>query len=89
MKNFFKSFTMLLIFLATGFMSYSCSDNDDDNNNGNNSPTLETPIFESISAKYEVINGDNIKSIELTESGNYVVILKNFSPSNNNNFFFT
>lgn len=87
MKNFFKSFPILLIFLATGFMSYSCSDNDDDNNNGNNSPTLETPVFESISAKYEVINGDNIKSIELTESGNYVVILKNFSPSNDNNYF--
>lgn len=80
----------MLALLAVGFMSYSCSEDDDDNDGGgtsSSSSTLETPAFESVSAKYEITNGGDIQSIELTESGNYVIVKNDYIPDYDNGIF--
>lgn len=61
----------MVMMLSAGVLS-SCSDDDD--NGGEGPITLETPAYESVSAKYEITSGGNgIQSIELTASGNYIV----------------
>ena len=56
----------------------ACSSDDDDNppadNTENPTTTLETPQYESVSAKYNITSASSdIKSIELTASGNYII----------------
>jgi len=76
----------LLLILASGLTFTACGDDDDDNNGqggngggavnwGQFSTKLPTPTYENVSAKYEVStdNSENISSIELTASGNYIV----------------
>ena len=61
----------IVMMLSAGVLS-SCSDDDE----GSVQPptNLETPAYESVSAKYEITSGGNgIQSIELTASGNYIV----------------
>lgn len=80
----------MLALLAVGFMSYSCSEDDDNDgggSTGSGSSTLEAPAFESVSAKYEITDGGDIQSIELTESGNYVIVTNDYVPDNGNGFF--
>lgn len=80
----------MLALLAVGFMSYSCSEDDDNDgggSTGSGSSTLEAPAFESVSAKYEITDGGDIQSIELTESGNYVIVTNDYVPDYDNGFF--
>lgn len=72
-----------MMFLSVGLFS-SCSSDDD--NETSEPINLETPAYESVSAKYNVTSGgDGISSIELTESGEYIVIFDNasYAPKQN------
>lgn len=70
----------IAICLTAGLLT-SCSDDDDNNGDDDDNPphqeiTLDTPKYESVSAKYEITSGGGgISSIELTASGNYVVTM--------------
>lgn len=79
---------VMAVLMSTSFTA--CSDDDDDEG-GSGSSTLTTPEFADVSAKYEITNGGDIASIELTESGNYVVIkdtyLANTAVNNENKTF--
>lgn len=86
-KNMFQAKTALMavamVLFAGGFAS--CSDDDDDDNggaSGGGTPTLETPAYADVSAKYEITDGGEIASIELTESGTYVVMMNNYYAAN-------
>ena len=61
----------IVMMLSAGVLS-SCSDDDE---GGTTPPTnLETPAYESVSAKYEITSSSSgIQSIELTASGNYII----------------
>ena len=62
---------LLLAVAMTGITA--CSSDDDDTN-------FSTPQYESVSAYYEVTShNSDIKSVELTSSGNYIVIRDNAS----------
>lgn len=62
--------------LAACLMS-SCSDDDEDQVPPQQDINLNEPTYESVSAKYNVTSGGGgISSIELTASGNYVVIME-------------
>lgn len=64
------------IVLSMAFIS--CSDSDDDPTS--DVITLETPVYDNVSAKYEIRdNSSDISSIELTASGNYIIIYSNTS----------
>lgn len=66
----FISFALILSFLSAGFVS--CSDKD---SNSDQDTVFEEPEFESDAAKYEITDlGSPYKSIELTASGNYIII---------------
>lgn len=71
------SFAILGVLLVASSISLSsCSD--DDNDGGDQDITLETPAYEDVSAKYEITSGaSGISSIELTASGNYIIISDN------------
>lgn len=72
-----------MMFLSVGLFS-SCSSDDD--NETSEPINLETPAYKSVSAKYNVTSGgDGISSIELTESGEYIVIFDNasYAPKQN------
>ena len=70
--NFFVMALLCLCSLAIGFTS--CSDDD----NSVTPPDLGTPPFEAVSGKYDVTSaGSPYESIELTASGNYIVVLDN------------
>lgn len=59
---------LLLMTVPTCFVA--CS-----SDNGEENTTLETPQFETVSALYDVTSTDSdIKSIELTASGNYIIV---------------
>lgn len=70
MKKLFYSLVLPAV-LCLGFAVTSCSDDDD---NGGGIPSLSTPEFENSSAKYVMASGSPYSSIELTASGNYVII---------------
>lgn len=66
---------MYILALAGMVMFSACSSDDDDNKTN-----LKTPKYESISAKYEITEqGSNIQSLELTASGNFIIIKKSTS----------
>jgi hypothetical protein len=93
LKKFFEAkaflMTVALALFACGFTA--CSSDDDGDGDGGGSgpgtPTLEAPAFESVSAKYEIEGDGSIKSIELTESGNYVIITDEYQSSYNDSYF--
>lgn len=59
--------------LCLGNLS-SCSSSDDNDGDGK----LETPQYAADAAKYEITDeSSEVKSIELTESGQYIVIMNN------------
>ena len=69
----------MLVVAAAMTTFTSCSKDDDEGNGeGNGGPTtLTTPKFESVSACYEITSSNsNLKSIELTASGNYIIVKK-------------
>ena len=90
MKKFFGYFRLfsLLAIAASTLTFTACGDDDDDDkgggNNTNNSgqvtwgqfdTKLATPKYESVSGLYKVTDpNSDIESIELTASGNYIVI---------------
>ena len=52
----------------------SCNSSDDNDGDGQ----LETPLYAADAAKYEITDeSSEVKSIELTESGQYIVIMNN------------
>ncbi len=87
MNKYYFMATLMVIFLSLGFIS--CSNDDGDNNGGGGSgasldggQNLRTPAYESVSALYEVRSfGCEIKSIELTASGDYIVQMNDYYPS--------
>lgn len=76
-ENFFITHGMkclsIAICLTAGLLT-SCSDDDNDDGSTQQEITLDTPEYESVSAKYNIASG-GISSIELTASGNYVVTM--------------
>lgn len=74
-KNMFQAKTALMavaMVLFTGSFT-ACSDDDDNEGGGS---TLTTPKYESVSAKYVASSQDAAyKSVELTASGNYIIML--------------
>lgn len=81
-KLFFQSkvFSLLMTMVVAIGVS-ACSSNDDSEGNEGGLgeiPNLPTPEFESVSAKYEITQSNSeIASIELTASGDYIVLPKN------------
>lgn len=60
----------------------SCGDGDDDENVVNYATSLDTPKYESVSARFDVTSTDSdIKSIELTESGDYIITKSTYYSS--------
>lgn len=75
MNKFSKFLMTLLVVSAASFGFVSCSD--DDGNGG----SLEAPRYEGVSARYDITSaGSDINSIELTSSGNYIIIKNSYSP---------
>lgn len=74
-----KKFNYLAIFglLLTAALGFtSCSDDDDEGG------ALDTPAFEASAAKYEISsNNSPYASIELTESGNYIIVNKGYNTA--------
>ena len=61
-----------LLFVVGAFTLSSCSSDDDETEDFG---TLETPAFKEVSAFYSITeSGSDYSSIELTESGNYVIV---------------
>ena len=62
-----------MAFFCVGNFS-SCSSSDDNDGEGQ----LDTPQYAADAAKYEITDeSSEVKSIELTESGQYIVIMNN------------
>lgn len=73
MKKFKTFLFSLIAILCLGNFS-SCSSSDDNDGDGQ----LETPQYAADAAKYEITDASSeVKSIELTESGQYIVIMNN------------
>ena len=74
-----KKFNYLAIFglLLTAALGFtSCSDDDDEGG------ALDPPAFEASAAKYEISsNNSPYASIELTESGNYIIVNKGYNTA--------
>ncbi len=70
------NYLLLASLFAAGLTGLAaCSSNDDDNSSPTPSGNLETPKYESVSAKYTILSQESdIQSVELTESGNYVIV---------------
>lgn len=67
----FMMFALLVVFGIT-----SCSSDDDDE--GNAPSKFEEPLYKADAAKFTVTDGSSeIKSIELTEAGNFIIRLNN------------
>lgn len=67
MKKFIVNCLSSLMVMV-GIVSFSACSKDGDGN-------LETPQYESVSAKYDITSeNSSIKSIELTSSGNYIIV---------------
>lgn len=74
LKSFFK-WMLCSIMLILSINLTSCSKDDDPTEDLGEIPTLPTPAFASSAACYEVISsGSGISSIEITESGEYIVV---------------
>ncbi len=80
LKCMFSKAKFLMLGLLVASTTISCSKDDDNDieiNNGENSSVaveLETPKFADISALYKIQSNEaGIESIELTESGNYII----------------
>ncbi len=78
MKN---SKLFLSLALCIGLLSFSsCSKDDDNSSEKKQDPpvtNLQTPTYESVSAKYNVTDASSdYQSIELTASGNYIITKK-------------
>ena len=74
-RIFFSLLTMMMVAVCVSFTA--CSSDDDGNDSGNNGGNVSfaTPPYESDAAKYVISNsGAPYKSIELTASGEYIVI---------------
>ena len=73
MKKFKTILFSLIAILCLGNFS-SCSSSDDNDGDGQ----LETSQYAADAAKYEITDASSeVKSIELTESGQYIVIMNN------------
>lgn len=71
------SFIAILLMTVCNITFTACSD---DEENGDEKPNLETPTYESVSAKYTLDDNDmGIASVELTASGNFAVVYDNYS----------
>lgn len=70
MKKILSLATLVVITLALGILNSSCGNED----NGVGKP-LSAPEYSDVSAKYNISTSNVYKSIELTESGHYVVTL--------------
>ena len=78
MKKFVNYFLLASLFVAGLTGLAACSSSDDDDEPGS-SGTLETPKYESVSAKYIISDLESdIQSVELTESGNYVIVRRGY-----------
>jgi len=74
--KFFKSILYAASMLCCACVFVSC-----DNNEPEASGSIGTPEYEQYAAKYDITSaGSDIKSIELTSSGNYIVIKKSLYP---------
>ena len=75
MKELFKPAEIKLILLCLLCLGLSScgsgSSNEDDDES-----SLITPAYENISGKYEISGSNTFSSIELSESGNYIIIKK-------------
>lgn len=70
MKKFIIN-CLAFLMVMVGVASFSACSKDGDGN-------LETPKYESVSAKYDITSANShIKSIELTASGNYIIVRNN------------
>lgn len=77
-KSRFKLFFLMVAAMALPMTFASCSSSDDDDDMGN----IETPKYEAEAAKYEIsTSGAAYKSIELTASGNYIIVPNSSSSS--------
>ncbi len=78
-KSRFKLFFLMVAAMALPMTFASCSSSDD----GDDVPgNIDTPKYETEAAKYEITtSGAAYKSIELTASGNYIIV-PNSSSSN-------
>lgn len=84
MKQVFNQFWLLsLLMIAAGALTFISCGSDDENGGGDVNwgkfdTKLSTPKYEDVSALYQITSSNsNISSIELTASGNYIVINKN------------
>lgn len=69
-----KLLYLMLAMMALPFAFSSCSSSSDDDGN-DNVPNIEAPKLESEAAKYTITSaGAEYQSIELTASGNYIII---------------
>ena len=77
MKKFNKIFALSLFAVLGGFMSACSNDKDDEPT----PPELNTPKYEGDAALYQITSQDcDYSSIELTASGNYIVMPRYYSP---------
>lgn len=81
MKSSITKFFYAMLALVVAVSFASCSDDDDDEKT-NQATNIETPAYESVSALYQITSeNSNIKSIELTESGEYIIITNSSSTA--------
>ena len=71
MKEMIKKNWIYAMMLSVATLSFTACSSDDDDNGG----TLDVPAYKDVSALYTITqSGSNYSSIELTESGNYVIV---------------
>lgn len=75
-----KSILFATMLLLCGLSFTACDNSDPDEQKP--SP-IETPSYTMDAAKYEITDASSAyKSIELTEAGRYIIVMKGASPSN-------
>ena len=75
-----KSILFAIMLLLCGLSFTACDNSDPDEQKP--SP-IETPSYTMDAAKYEITDASSAyKSIELTEAGRYIIVMKGASPSN-------
>lgn len=80
MKQIVNYLLLASLFVAGLTGLAACSSNDDDSPSPAPSGNLETPKYESVSAKYTILSEESdIRSVELTESGNYVIVKRGYN----------
>ena len=94
MKKYFLQMSKMLslaAFVMIGLMTMvACGSDDDDNGGGNGgnggSTNYDKPAYADVAALYEITTPDSeIKSLELTESGRYVITLRGYKARNMRN----